>query len=174
MSFLPAQFFQEVRDETELAWGDRLLPLGALGRDESAFGHGLIGIGEKAFKSHLLKPFHHLLKTGVGQLGGTFHSRHSFKNLAIRFLIQMKLLFGDMNDRLFLPTDGHPTHYTLNRLRKGKESLDDIVTEHLGRRGLAHYPCFGEKKGWRGGQPKEEEMNKLFLLNSGYQNGMDV
>jgi hypothetical protein len=35
----------------------------------------------------------------------------------------MKFLFGDMNNRFFLPTDGHRFHYTLNRLRKGNESL---------------------------------------------------
>jgi len=127
-----------------------LLTLGALGGDEPPFGHGLIGIGEEAFKSHLLKPFHHLLETGFGQLGCTFHPRHSFKNLAIRFLIQMKFLFGDMNNRFFLPTDGHQFHYTLNRLRKGNESLNDIMTQRLGGGGPVHYSCFDEKKGWRG------------------------
>jgi hypothetical protein len=83
----------------------------------------------------------------------------------------MKFFFGDMNDRLFLPTNGHPLHYSLNGPTKGNESPDDIMASW--QKGPACYSCFGEKNRLEGGQPKEEEIKRLVLLNSGYQNEAD-
>ena len=84
-----------------------MLTLGALRGDEPSFGDGLVRVGEKAFKTHLLKPSHHLLEAFFSQLGCAFHPCHPFQNLSVRFFIQVKVFLGDMNDRLFLPTDGH-------------------------------------------------------------------
>jgi hypothetical protein len=61
----------------------------------------MIGMGKKAFKSHLLKTFHHLLEAFFGQLGCTFHPCYSFKNLAIGFLIQVEVFLSDMDNSLF-------------------------------------------------------------------------
>ena len=111
MSSIPAQFFQKVRDETELVRCDRFLTLRAIRRNEPSLWHGLIRIGEKPFESHLLKAPHHLLKTFLGQLGCTFHPGHSLKDLVIGFLIQMEIFFCNMYKSFFLSTDWHPFHY---------------------------------------------------------------
>ncbi len=106
MSVVPVQSFQKIRDKIPLAYRDRLQPQRAPGRDQAAFGDRMVGGGEEALEPHLLKTLHDLFKPFAVQKGRAFNPGNAFQNLAIRFIVQMEILFCNVKKSLFLPTDG--------------------------------------------------------------------